>query len=306
MVPKYLQKILVFVHIVDDTVLLVNIEQEIELKNGAELKFLPGDIVQAEETIAVFDLFSEPIISEFSGRVKYVDILPGTTMREEINDETGNAEKKIVETGNIMLNPSLQIVDDNGSEMYSYELPFDSYLNVDNGQEVERGQMIAKMPKENVKTRDITGGLPRISKLFEAFNPKESAAVLAKVDGTVEAIVTKERGKTVSIKDLLGNSFEHSVPLGRHLFVRNGDMVRAGDLLCEGEINPHDILNILGETALQLFLINEIQEVYRLQGVSINDKHICVIIRQMMCNLEIVQGGDSSFIQGQTGRSISI
>lgn len=287
------------IKIIDGVLLLLNVEQEIEIRNGSELMMKEGDIVKAQETIAVFDLFSEPIISEYSGYIKYSDILPGTTMREEINEDTGNTEKKIVESGAKSLNPSLKIVDDNGTEIFSYALPFDSYLNVDNRQQVEYGQVIAKMPKESVKTRDITGGLPRISKLFEAFNPKDTAAVLAKVNGTIKEIISKERGRLVIIEDELKKEHDQMVPLGRHLYVRDGDMVRAGEILCEGDINPHDILSILGETALQLFLINEIQEVYRIQGVDINDKHICVIIRQMMHNLEIVNGGDSSFIQGQ-------
>lgn len=287
------------VQIVGDKLLLLNVEQEVEIKNGAELNIKEGDIVKARETIAVFDLFSEPIISEYSGYIKYSDILPGTTMREEINEDTGNAEKKIVESGASSLSPALKIVDDNGTEIFSYALPFDSYLNVSHGQQVDPGQVIAKMPKESVKTRDITGGLPRISKLFEAYNPKDTAAVLAKVDGYIKEIISKERGRLIIVEDELKREYEQMVPLGRHLYVRDGDMVRAGEPLCEGDINPHDILNILGEKALQLFLINEIQEVYRLQGVSINDKHICVIIRQMMHNLEIINGGDSSFIQGQ-------
>lgn len=287
------------VRIVKNKILLLNVEQEIELRNGSELRVNTGDIVQARDTIAVFDLFSEPIISEYSGYIKYSDILPGTTMREELNEETGNTEKKIVESGVNTLNPSLKIVNNDGTEIFSYVLPFDSYLNVDNGQEVELGQVIAKMPKESIKTRDITGGLPRISKLFEAFNPKDTASVLAKIDGIIISSLPKERGRSLIIEDALGKTYEHMVPLGRHLLVRDGDTVRAGETLCGGDINPHDILNILGETALQLFLINEIQEVYRVQGVGINDKHICIIIRQMMRNLEITQGGDSTFIQGQ-------
>ncbi len=286
------------VHLTEEKVLMLSINQEIRLRNGTELSVRPGQLVPANTRIGEFDLFSEPIISEYDGIVKYEDILPGTSMKEESNEDTGKIEKKIVEGGSSSLNPSLKIYD--GEELlFSYSLPFGSYLNVDNEQVVGKGQVIAKMPKESVKTRDITGGLPKISKLFEAFNPGESSAVLSLVDGKVSEIINKDRGKTIIIFDEFEKSFSHSVPLGRHLLVREGDTVRAGEQLCDGEINPHDILSILGVNELQSFLINEIQEVYRLQGVTINDKHIGIIIRQMMKNLEVVQSGDTSFINGQ-------
>ena len=287
------------VRIIDDLLLFVNVEQEIELRTGTKLAVAENQIVAEREKIAEFDIFSEPIISEYQGFVKYEDIIPGATMREEINQETGRTEKKIIETNLPSINPRIIVLDQNGEELGIYSLPFNSYLSIDNGEEVEVGQTIAKMPQENVKTRDITGGLPKISKLFEAHNPKEVSAVLAKIDGTVKSIQSKDRGRTVVIEDIFGKSYEHQIPLGRHMLVRSGDQVKAGELLCEGEISPHDMLNILGENVLQLFLINEIQEVYRLQGVNINDKHIGVIIRQMMRMLEVVQVGDTPLIQGQ-------
>lgn len=284
---------------VKNALLLVNVEQEIELRNGAELHVSEHDIVEAGEKIVIFDIFTEPIICEYNGTVRYEDILSGNTMREEINEDTGKVEKKIVQSNTATLNPSVKIVDDEGTVIFTYALPFDSYLNVDNNEKVEVGHVLAKIPQGSVKTRDITGGLPRISKLFEAYNPKTTAAVLAKIDGIIKSSVANERNRQVLIEDRFGKDFKHTVPLGRHLFVRDGDTVRAGEALCDGEINPHDILEILGEHALHSFLINEIQEVYRLQGVTINDKHIGIIIRQMMRNLEVLNPGDTSFIQGQ-------
>ncbi len=284
---------------VKDTLLLVNVEQEIELRNGAELHVRENEIVAAEKKIVTFDIFTEPIICEFDGTARYEDILSGNTVREEINEDTGKVEKKIVQSNTASLNPSVKIVDDDGNTIFTYALPFDSYLNVENNAKVAVGQVLAKIPQGSVKTRDITGGLPRISKLFEAYNPKTTAAVLAKVNGVVKSSVANERNRQVIIEDQFEKEFKHTVPLGRHLFVRDGDTVRAGEALCDGEINPHDILEILGEHALHSFLINEIQEVYRLQGVTINDKHIGIIIRQMMRNLEVMSPGDTSFIQGQ-------
>lgn len=282
-----------------NTLLLLNVEQEIELRNGSQIYAREGAIIPAGEKISSFDLFSDPIICEFDGIVQYEDIIPGNTMQEEVNEDTGKVEKKIIQPSSATLNPRLAILNDNGDVLFAYSLPFDSYLSVDNNKRVQAGFVLAKIPQASVKTRDITGGLPRISKLFEAYHPKGNAAVLAKVDGTVISSVAQERNRQIIIEDRFAKKFKHLIPLGRHLFVRNGDTVRAGEQLSDGEINPHDILDILGENALHSFLINEIQEVYRLQGVNINDKHIGIIIRQMMRNLEVVEPGDTSFIQGK-------
>ncbi len=277
---------------------LVNVDQDIYLRNGSELKVKKNDFVQAGKTIAVFDLFAEPIICEYSGTIQYQDIIPGSTMREEINEDTGKVEKKIVESTTVF-NPNVKLVDDEGKVIVTYSLPFNSYLTVDNGEKVSVGKVLAKLPRSSVKTRDITGGLPKISKLFEAFNSREFETVLSKIDGTIKSSVAREKNRQIVIEDEFGKTFPHLIPLGRHLFVREGDTVKAGDRLCEGEVNTHDILDILGESALQAFLINEIQEVYRLQGVNINDKHIGVIVRQMMRNIEIVLPGDTYFIRGK-------
>jgi DNA-directed RNA polymerase subunit beta' len=279
------------------TLYLVAQDQRIEIRNGAELHVKEGQIIPAEETIASFDPFSEPIISEYSGKVEFRDIVEGTTLKKEINEETGNEENKIVEHPVENMQPSVVIVDGDGADVMVYPVPNSAYLSVSNGQAVHPGTVLAKMLKESAKTRDITGGLPRIGELFEARRPKNSA-ILAQISGEVSTGNVVKGKRQVFVKDAYDKEFKHMVPMGRHLLVRDGDTVEAGDPLCDGAIDPHDVLAILGENQLQSFLVNEVQEVYRLQGVNINDKHIGVIIRQMMRKLEIVQVGDTNFIFG--------
>ncbi len=279
------------------TLYLVAQDQRIEVRNGAELHVTEGQIVPAEETIASFDPFSEPIISEYEGTVEFRDIVEGTTLKKEINEETGNEENKIVEHPVENMQPAVIITDDEGHEVMSYSVPNSAYLSVVDGQKVGTGTVLAKMLKESAKTRDITGGLPRIGELFEARRPK-TAAILAQISGEVRTGNVVKGKRQVFVKDIYDREFKHMVPMGRHLLVRDGDPVEAGDALCDGAIDPHDVLEILGENQLQSFLVNEVQEVYRLQGVNINDKHIGVIIRQMMRKLEIVQVGDTNFIFG--------
>jgi DNA-directed RNA polymerase subunit beta' len=281
----------------DKTLYLVAQEQKIEIRNGAELLAKEGQIVPAEESIATFDPFSEPILAEFDGTIVFEDI-DKSTLKEEVNEDTGNIEKKIAEVSTESLQPRILIKDASGEELATYYLPGGSYLNVDNGDKVQAGKSLAKILKESVKTRDITGGLPRVGELFEARKPKVPA-VLARVSGTVffEGIVKSKR--VIMVEDQFGLRLKHLVPMGRHLLIREGDLVEAGEPICDGAVDPHDILQILGENALQRFLVNEVQEVYRLQGVDINDKHIGVIIRQMMRKVEIIKVGDTNFIYGQ-------
>ena len=282
----------------DGLLLFVAQDQVVEVRNGAEVLVSPGDLVAAEEPIAVFDPFSEPIICEVDGTVEFKDVVHGTTLKEEINEDTGNVEKKITEFTLESLQPRLVINDENGEEAATYYLPGSAYLNVENGEKVRAGRILAKLLRESVKTRDITGGLPRVGELFEARHPK-TAAVLAQVSGTVSFRSIVKGKRVIVVNDEHDKEYKHLVPMGRHLFVRQGDPVRAGEMLCEGAVDPHDVLQILGENALQSFLVNEVQEVYRLQGVNINDKHIGVIIRQMMRKVEIVGVGDTNFIFGQ-------
>jgi DNA-directed RNA polymerase subunit beta' len=272
-----------------------------------------GDVVGAETTIATFDPFSDPIIAEASGIIKYEDIIPGTTLKEEIDEETGNTEKRITEFQLESKQPRIFIVDDDGSELGSYFLPGGAYLQVDEwvvppndpeGRPAERtkikaGRIIAKTLKESAKAMDITSGLPRVSELVEARKPK-SPAVLAEVSGIVyfKGIVKGKR--VVIIQDAFGKESKHQIPMTKRLLVRDGDSVEAGEPLCVGAVDPHDVLRIDGESKLQRYLMDEIQQVYRLQGVTINDKHIGVIIRQMMRKVEIMAVGDTRFIFGAT------
>jgi DNA-directed RNA polymerase subunit beta' len=255
-------------------------------------------VAEAEKTIATFDPFSDPIIAEASGTVKYEDIIPGTTLKEEIDEEIGNIEKRITEFQLESKQPRIYIVDDEGTEIASYFLPGGAYLLVDEGEKINAGRTIAKTLKESAKAMDITSGLPRVSELFEARKPK-NPAVLAQVAGVVlfKGIVKGKR--VVIVQDAFGKEYKHLIPMTKRLLVRDGDTVEAGEALCVGSVNPHDILHILGESTLQRYLMDEIQQVYRLQGVSINDKHIGVIIRQMMRKVEIVAVGDTKFIYGQ-------
>jgi len=287
-----------YVQYKDNQLLIIAQEQKVEARNGAELLMNAGDIAKAEETIAFFDPFSEPIIAEQSGTVKFEDIILGTTLKEEINEDTGKIEKKIMEFTLETLQPRLVIQDKDGNELAKYFLPGGAYMNAEDGESVKSGRVLAKLLKESVKTRDITGGLPRVGELFEARKPK-SASVLAKISGTVgfKGIVKGKR--IIVVTDPFSKEFKHQIPMGKHLLVRDGDEVAAGEMLCDGNIDPHDVLHILGENALQSYLMNEIQEVYRLQGVNINDKHIGIIIRQMMRKVEIIQVGDTNFIYGQ-------
>ncbi|MBN1412020.1 MAG: DNA-directed RNA polymerase subunit beta' [Spirochaetales bacterium] len=287
-----------YTHIKKNKLLLIAQDQNVEIRNGSEVVVKEDDIVESEETIGFFDPFSEPIIAETDGTIKFEDMILGTTVKEEINEETGKIEKKVTEFTIESLQPRITIIDAKGEEKAVYFLPGSAYLNVDDGDKVVAGRTLAKMLKESIKTRDITGGLPRVGELFESRRPK-NPAVLSKISGVVHFRGIVKGKRLIVVIDPFENEFKHLIPMGKHLLVRDGDTILAGEPLCDGSIDPHDILNILGENALQSYLVNEIQEVYRLQGVNINDKHIGIIIRQMMRKVEIVYVGDTNFIYGQ-------
>jgi DNA-directed RNA polymerase subunit beta' len=270
-----------YVHRSKESLLLIAQPQRVDIRNGSELMVSPGQIVAVEEALAYFDPFSEPIIAEAEGKVVFEDI-----------------EKKITDYTVETLQPRIVIQDDNAEVVATYYLPGNAYLNIIDGESITSGRILAKLPRESVKTRDITGGLPRVGELFEARKPK-NPAVLAKASGVVNFRGLLKGKRVIVVVDPYDKEFKQLVPMGKHLLVRDGDMVEAGEPLCDGNTDPHDILLILGEQALQSYLVNEIQEVYRLQGVNINDKHIGVIIRQMMKKIEIMQVGDTNFIFGQ-------
>ena len=281
---------------------LLSIAQEsrVEVRNGSEVVVKVGDVVPANSSLATFDPFSDPIISEYDGYVRYEDIIPGSTLKEEINEDTGNVEKKIAEFGTERdaKQPRMVVTDEAGNEIFTYLLPGGAYLNVEDGELVKAGKTLARTLKEGARAMDIVGGLPRVGELFEARKPK-TPTVLAMVSGKVSFRGIVKGKRVINILDLFGKEYKHLVPMGRRLLVRDGDVVEAGDKLCDGNPNPHDILNIMGEHSCQRFIMDEIQQVYRFQGVTINDKHIGVIVRQMMKKVEIVAPGDTRFIYGQ-------
>ncbi|MBI3988001.1 MAG: DNA-directed RNA polymerase subunit beta', partial [candidate division NC10 bacterium] len=270
---------------------------------GARLKVEDGTPIGAGQTLAEWDPFTTAILAEVGGRVHFRDILEGVTMREEVDEVTGLAQKVIVEHGREELQPRISIKDD-GNTLFRSLLPVGAHLMVAEGQSVSAGDIIAKIPRETMKTKDITGGLPRVAELFEARRPRD-AAIISEIDGRVEFAGTVKGMRKIVIRDENGEFREYLIPRGKHISVAEGDEVRAGEPLMDGPINPHDILDVLGEQELQKYLVNEIQEVYRLQGVQINDKHIEVIVRQMLRRVRIETVGDTNFLVGEVVDKLS-
>ena len=272
---------------------------------GAHIVVGDGDYVQPGDLLAVWDPFTTPIITEVKGTVKFGDILPGLTMQEKVDPVTGKSSRTVIESKSSEIRPRISIKDESGktarlpesSGMARYILPVNAILLVEEGDTVNAGDVVAKLPRATTKTKDITGGLPRVAELFEVRRPKE-AAVLSEIDGYVSISKGTKKGKqkvTVTPVDV-GEKREYFIPRGKHINVYEGDYIRAGEPLIGGSANPQDILNIKGEVALAKYLVDEVQEVYRLQGVRINDKHIEVIVRQMMRRVKILDVGDTEFI----------
>jgi DNA-directed RNA polymerase subunit beta' len=278
-------------------------------ENGKELeshKIVLGAIIAKEEGAKVkkgeqfitWDPYNAPIITEKGGKVEFRDMLTGVTITKEKNDATGQEETVVIEHKED-LHPQIVIVDPKtGEAVASYPIPAGAHLSVKNNEKVEGGVTIAKMPRKASKTKDITGGLPRVAELFEARKPKD-ACEIARIDGIVE-IAGLVRGKRrVYITDpKTGQQEEHLIPRSKHILVSNGDVMTKGDQLTDGPVVPHEILEILGPQALREHLVNEVQEVYRAQGVEINDKHVEIIIRQMLRKVKITEPGDSDFLWG--------
>ncbi len=264
---------------------------------GTKLRVSDERKVEAGEIIAEWDPYTMPIIVEVSGTVVFEDIIPGITMHEEVSRETGLIERIII-SHREEKHPQFAIKDEKGKTLAIYPLPIEAHIVVDNKQKVYAGDILAKIPQEITKTRDITGGLPRVSELFEARRPKNSA-VITEISGIVKLAEQSKGMSKILVKNETGMQREYLVPHGKHLMVYEGDVVEAGDSLTDGSINPHDILNIKGDKEVQEHLVNEIQEVYRLQGVGINDKHIEVIVRQMLRNIIVSNPGDTDFLTGE-------
>ena len=267
---------------------------------GATLAVTDGQMVEAGDLLFSWDPYSEPIVTDFAGRVKFVDIVEDQTVREELDESTGRRQFVIIEDREKRLHPMIHIVDPENPEVRLREfiVPVGAQLTVRDGELVQAGATLAKISREVYKTRDITGGLPRVAELFEARRPKDPA-VITEIDGTVRFGEIKRGKREIIVVPPQGPERVYEVPVGKHLRVHEGDQVRAGDRLSEGPINPHDILRIKGPRAVQEYLLNEIQEVYRLQGVKINDKHIGVIVRQMLQKVRITDPGDTDYLEGE-------
>jgi DNA-directed RNA polymerase subunit beta' len=270
---------------------------------GARLRVKDGQKVKESEILAEWDPYSIPVLTEVSGRVKFGDILEGITMQEQVDEFTGLSRKVIVESKDAELRPRISIKDDKGrtlnlpgsASQARYILPVGANIFVGEGDPVQAGDIIVKIPRETTKTKDITGGLPRVAELFEARKPKEFA-MISDIDGVVEYGKDLKGKRKVLIRPTVGEPKEYMIPRGKHVNVHEGDMVRAGEALMDGPSNPHDILRVLGDKALARYLVDEIQEVYKLQGVKINDKHIEVIVRQMLKRVRIKEVGDTHFL----------
>jgi DNA-directed RNA polymerase subunit beta' len=260
---------------------------------GATLQVKDGQPVKKGDIICSWDPFNNVIISEIAGEVSFENVLEGITFREEADEQTGHRDKVVIETKDKTKIPGLTV---QGKESKSYNLPVGSRLIVEDGESVKAGQVIAKIPRTLRKSGDITGGLPRVTELFEARNPS-NPAVVCEIDGVVTFGNVKRGNREIVVEAKDGVVKKYLVPLTRQILVQDGDFVKAGTALSDGQIAPSDILAIKGPFAVQEYVVNEIQEVYRLQGVKINDKHIEVIVRQMMKKVEIVSAGDTRFLE---------
>jgi len=283
--------------ILDNTLYLAGDEQKVEISNGSTVVVKEGDIIEAGKVLGTFDPSKEPIIAEVSGYVHFEDIILGSTLVEKILDN-GNVERHISDLHLDVKQPRILITDEDGNELGSYFLPADAVLDVEDKKQVKAGDTLARLPVAAAKTNDITGGLPRVSELFEARKPK-IPCVLSKISGVVKFNGITKGKRIVIVEDAYGKTYEHLVPMTRRMLVRDGDNVEAGEQLCDGAPSAHDILEILGENALMNYLMSEIQSVYSAQGVSIDDKHIGVIVRQMLRKVEVVKVGNTRFIFGQ-------
>jgi len=260
------------------------------IKNGKKLK--KGDV------ICQWDPYNGVIISEFSGKIKYENIEQGITYQVEIDEQTGFQEKVISESRNKKLIPTLLIIDNKDEIIRSYNLPVGAHLMIDDGEKINVGKILVKIPRKSAKAGDITGGLPRVTELFEARNPS-NPAVVSEIDGVVSFGKIKRGNREIIIESKTGQIKKYLVKLSNQILVQENDYVKAGMPLSDGSITPNDILNIKGPSAVQQYLVNEVQEVYRLQGVKINDKHFEVVVRQMMRKVRIIDSGDTIFLENQ-------
>ena len=279
---------------------------------GATLLVTDGLVVKAGHVLATWDPHTRPIITEYAGRVKFENVEEGTTVAKQVDEVTGLSTLVVIDpkrragSQSKLLRPLVKLLDEAGNEVklagsdasVSITFQVGAIITVKDGQDVGKGEVLARIPQETTKTRDITGGLPRVAELFEARSPKD-AGMLAEVTGTVSFGKDTKGKQRLIITDLEGNTFENLIPKDKHVLVHDGQVVNRGELIVDGAVDPHDILRLQGIEALARYIVQEVQEVYRLQGVKINDKHIEVIIRQMLRRVVITDAGDTDFIQGE-------
>jgi DNA-directed RNA polymerase subunit beta' len=265
---------------------------------GAVISIADGDKVKKGDTFVQWDPYNVPILSEKAGKVKFHDIIEGVTMKQELDEQTQQEAMVVIEHKED-LHPQIIILDEHGEPAANYPIPSGAHIVVAEDDKIVAGTLMAKTPRKTSKTKDITGGLPRVAELFEARRPKD-AAEISKIDGVVDFGPSVRGKRCVIIKDQQTNvEEEHLIPIGKHVIVFKGDFVKKGQQLTEGPIDPHEILDICGPQELQEHLVNEVQEVYRLQGVTINDKHIETIVRQMLRKVRISEPGDTTFLWGE-------
>jgi len=305
----------------DGTVIIMNKVGEIVVKNnlGVEKERIPaiygakslkqeGEEVEPGEAIIEWDPFAIPLLAEVSGVVKFKDLIVGNTVSEQVDVVTGLTHKVVLESKDTGLRSRIEILDSNGEivqipgtkRLASYVLPVGANIIVNDGEEIEAGNPICKVQRETTKTKDITGGLPRVAELFEARKPA-NAAQISDVSGVIEFGTELRGNRRIVVRPEDGSdTVTYTVPKGRYVIVNEGDYIRAGEPIMDGPSNPHDILRVMGIKALASYIVDEIQEVYRLQGVKIDDKHIEVIVSQMLKKVEILDAGDSNFIIGDS------
>ena len=278
--------------VIDD---LGNVRQQTNIAYGTILSVKNGAKVQKGQEIASWDPYNGVIIAESTGKIEYEQLEQGVTFQIEIDEQTGFQEKVISESRNKKLVPALRVITIDGEEK-TYNLPVGAHLMVNDGEKINAGKILVKIPRKSAKSGDITGGLPRITELLEARNPS-NPSVVCEMDGVVSFGKIKRGNREIIVESKNGEIRRYLVKLSAQILVQENDFVRAGEPLSDGAITPEDILRILGPTAVQEYLVNEIQDVYRLQGVKIDDKHFEIIVRQMLRKVRIVDSGDSRFLE---------